>query len=222
MGKEKFKVYLFRHGESEFNRDHRFTGRMDAKLTKKGISHAKKIAKKLKNKEIDVAIHTSLSRSIKTLQPVLDSHPECHLVLEDDRMIERSYGILEGTTHEEFINKIGTQEYNLRAHGDAFENIKSKRLIRKIEKFFGEKEYEAIHRGYKVKVPEGESFYDVEQRVKSFIKDLKSMMKKYKVNVAISAHGNSIRLFRKIVEKSSVEEMTKWFIPYDKVFEYEF
>ena len=46
------------------------------------------------------------------------------------------------------------------------------------------------------------------------------MMKKKKVNAAISAHGNSIRLFRKIMEKASVPEMTKWFIPYDKVFVY--
>lgn len=222
MKKEGCKVYLFRHGQSEYNRDHRFTGWHDAKLTKKGKAHAKKIARKLRKKQIDVAIHTRLSRSIDTLKPVLDTHPECKKIICDDRMIERSYGILAGSTHEEFIERIGNQEYELKVHGDAFENIKSKRLIKRIKKFFGEKEYEAIHRGYKVKVPKGESFYDVEQRVKKFILWLKPYMKKNKVNVAISAHGNSIRLFRMIMEKASVEEMQKWFIPYDKVFEYEF
>ena len=60
----------------------------------------------------------------------------------------------------------------------------------------------------------------VEKRVKSFIEDLKKFMKKNKVNVAISAHSNSIRFFRKIMEKISKEEAIKWFIPYDKVFEY--
>jgi len=45
-------------------------------------------------------------------------------------------------------------------------------------------------------------------------------MKKERVNVAISAHGNSIRLFRKIMEKATKEETTKWVIPYDKYFEY--
>jgi 2,3-bisphosphoglycerate-dependent phosphoglycerate mutase len=220
MSEKGLKIYLFRHGQSEYNRDHRFTGWHDAKLTNKGKRHAKKIARKLKKKRIDVAIHTSLSRSIDTLKPVLDYHPECHLIFEDDRMIERSYGILEGTTHEEFIEKIGNQQYELRVHGDAFENIRDKRLVRKIKRFLGEREYNAIHRGYKVKVPKGESFYDVELRVKEFIKDLKVMMKKYNVNVAISAHGNSIRLFRKIMEKSTVKKMQGWFIPYDKVFEY--
>ena len=220
MKKKGLKIYLFRHGESEYNRDHRFTGWKDAKLTKKGIRHAKKIARKLKGKRIDVAVHTSLSRSIDTLEPVLESHPECHLILEDDRMIERSYGILEGMTHEEFIKKIGNKEYDLVVHGDAIENILSKRLIRRMKKFLGENEYNAIHRGYKVKALNGESFYDVEKRVRSFIKDLKSMMREYNVNVAISAHGNSIRLFRMIMEKATVKEMQSWFIPYDKVFEY--
>jgi bisphosphoglycerate-dependent phosphoglycerate mutase len=60
----------------------------------------------------------------------------------------------------------------------------------------------------------------VEKRVKKFIKYLRKFMKKEKINVAISAHGNSIRLFRKIMEKASKEETVKWFIPYDKVFEY--
>ena len=49
----------------------------------------------------------------------------------------------------------------------------------------------------------------------------KNYMKKNNVSVAISAHGNSIRLFRKIVEKASVKDTVKWFIPYDKVFEYD-
>jgi bisphosphoglycerate-dependent phosphoglycerate mutase len=45
-------------------------------------------------------------------------------------------------------------------------------------------------------------------------------MLNHKVNVAISAHGNSIRLFRKIMEKAPVKKTIKWNIPYDKVFEY--
>ena len=47
------------------------------------------------------------------------------------------------------------------------------------------------------------------------------MIKKEKVNVAISAHGNSIRLFRKIWERASIDESTEWIIPYDKIYTYE-
>jgi len=89
-------IYLFRHGQTTYNRDHRFTGFIDAKLTKKGIAHAKTIAKKLKGKKFEIAIHTRLSRSKDTLKYVLKFHPECKTLLEDDRVIERSYGELQG------------------------------------------------------------------------------------------------------------------------------
>jgi 2,3-bisphosphoglycerate-dependent phosphoglycerate mutase len=216
---ERFKIYLFRHGKTTFNRDGRFTGWMEAKLTAEGRKHARIIAGKLKGKKFEVAIHTHLSRSKDTLAPVLKMHPECKIILEDDRMIERSYGDLQGTTHEQFMDRIGKRSYNLRVEGDAIENFEPK-LRKKVERFFGKVEYDAIHRGYNVAAPNGESFADVEKRVGNFIRDLKKFMKKEKVNVAISAHGNSIRLFRKIMEKAPRKDVVSWFIPYDKVFEY--
>lgn len=219
MGEKRFKIYLFRHGRTDYNVKGKFTGWKDSHLVLRGRLDARKIAKKLKKEKFEVAIRTSLSRSKETLDYVLKNHSECKKIIIDDRMIERSYGILEGTTHKSFIEKIGKRSYNLMKEGDAIENL-NPRLRKKIEKFLGEKEYEAIHRGYNMKVPKGESFLDVEKRVLSFIKWLKKYMKKNKVNVAISAHGNSIRLFRKIMENSSRDVASEWFIPYDKVFVY--
>jgi 2,3-bisphosphoglycerate-dependent phosphoglycerate mutase len=220
MKRRGYKIYLFRHGETAFNRDKRFTGQMESKLTTKGRVHAKTIARKLKNKKFQVAIRTHLSRSKDTLSPVLKFHPECKIILEDDRMIERSYGELQGTTHEQFIDKIGEKDIKvLKERGDALEDLDPK-MKDKLEQMLGEAEYKAIHRGYKIAVPGGESFRDVEKRVKKFIKYLKKFMRKNKVNVAISAHGNSIRLFRKIMERAPKKSVVSWFIPYDKVFEY--
>ena len=85
--KEVYKIYLFRHGQTYFNRDHKFTGWKDSKLTSKGIKDAKKVAHKLKNKEIDIAYKTRLSRSKDTLKEVLNFHPECKRIIVDDRMI---------------------------------------------------------------------------------------------------------------------------------------
>lgn len=191
MKKRVNKIYLFRHGQTTFNRDKRFTGHLDSRLTKEGIKHAKHIALKMKNKRFQVAIHTSLSRSIETLKPVLKYHPECKLVLQDDRIIERDYGRLCGHYHKEIIEK------------------------------YGKDKFDEWHRGYNNRPPRGESFRDVEKRVKKFLIYLKKFVKKNKVNVAISAHGNSIRLFRKIMEKASINEAVSWNIPYDKVFTYE-
>jgi len=186
----KLKIYLFRHGQTYYNKNKIFTGWKDSKLTPKGIKQARIIAKKLKNKKFQVAFYTHLSRSKNTLKETLKYHPECKKLIKDDRMIERSYGTLQGMSHKKFIELKGGKEFN------------------------------KIHRGYNTPPPKGESFAMVEKRVNSFIKDLKKFMKKNKVNVAISAHGNSIRLFRKIMEKTSKKEIGKWNIPYDKYFEY--
>ncbi len=45
----KLHIYLFRHGQTYFNKDHIFTGWKDSKLTPLGIRQSKIIAKKLKN-----------------------------------------------------------------------------------------------------------------------------------------------------------------------------
>ncbi len=183
-------IYLFRHGQTHFNKRKRFTGWLDADWTSKGMRNARVTAKKLKNKRIDVAFETHLKRSIHTLKEVLKYHPECFLKLKDDRMIERCYGQLQGRSHAAFI-----QEY-------------------------GKTLFDKYHRSYNFPPPKGESVRMVEKRVLSFVKDLLAFIKKYKVNVAISAHGNSMRPFRRYFEKVSIGKMLKWEMPYDTYFEY--
>ncbi|HRZ86016.1 MAG TPA: histidine phosphatase family protein [Candidatus Paceibacterota bacterium] len=190
MKKEFRYIYLFRHGQTEYNKKRIFTGLKESKLTPLGVKQAKLIARKLKNKKIDIAYQTKLSRSKDTLKEVIKFHPECKKVIIDNRMIERNYGKLNGIQHKDYVKKYGQEKFDL------------------------------IHRGFNVKPPAGESFVMIEKRVESFIKDLTKKIKKEKVNVMISSHGNSIRIFRKIMEHSSVKETTSWFIPYDKVFVY--
>ena len=218
-GKKVYHVYVFRHGQTYFNKDKIFTGWKESKLTPLGIKQAKVIARKLKDKEIDVAFQTKLSRSKDTLKEVLKYHPECREIITANDMIERNYGDLNGVSHEDFIKKIGRQELDLLKHGDAIENL-SKQDRKRIGKFLGEEEYNLIHRGYDIPPTNGESFKMIEKRVGRFIKALEKFVKKEKVNVAISAHGNSIRLFRKIMEKAPVSETVKWIIPYTKIFVY--
>ncbi len=187
---EILHIYLFRHGETTYNRDKKFTGFHNPPLTKKGIKQANIIAKKLKNKKFQIAFQTRLKRSRQTLKKILKYHPECRLIKKDDRIIERNYGQLNGTLHKDFIEKHGIKAFN------------------------------KIHRDFYARPPKGESFADVEKRISSFIKYLIKLMKKQKTNVAISAHGNSIRLFRKIMENASIKSACSWTIPYDKVFDY--
>ena len=187
----KLHIYLFRHGQTYFNRDKRFTGWKDSKLTPLGIEQAKKIAEKLKDKRIDVAFQTRLSRSKDTLKAVLKYHPECKTIITNDKMIERSYGKFQGLYHKTIIAK------------------------------YGKERFDKWHRAYDFPPPGGESVKMVEKRVMSFIRELIPFMKRNKVNVAISAHGNSMRPFRKYFEHLTIEQMGKLENPWDDYFEYE-
>ncbi len=183
-------IYLFRHGQTYYNKNGYFTGWKDSKLTPQGIKDAEKVAKKLKDKRIDVAFCSHLSRSKQTLKIVLKYHPECKKIIVDDRIIERSYGKLQGTSHKVFIEKYGKAKYDL------------------------------YHRSYDIPPPGGESIKMVEKRVYDFIQFLIKYMKENKVNVAISAHGNSMRPFRRYFENLSIKEMMKLENPWDDYFEY--
>jgi len=185
-----FHIYIFRHGETHYNRSKRFTGHVNSRLTAKGIMQSKIIAEKLREKKFQIAFKTSLSRSSDSLKTVLKHHPECQKIIVDDRMIERSYGKLERKYHKTIIEK------------------------------YGRKKFDIWHRSYDVPPPNGESIKMVEERVLSFIKDLITLMEREKVNVVISAHGNSMRPFRRHFEGLTVDQMMKLENPYDEYFDY--
>ncbi|MFA5173990.1 MAG: histidine phosphatase family protein [Candidatus Pacearchaeota archaeon] len=183
-------IYLFRHGVTIDNADGIFSGWRNVKLNKKGKRDAQIVALRLKDKKIDIAFESSLARSKETLKEVLKFHPECKKVIEDNRIIERKYGKLQGKTHLSVVQK------------------------------FGPEKYDEWHRSYTIRPPQGESFKDVEKRVDSFIKDLIKLIKKEKINVAISAHNNSMRPFRKYFEKMSIKQMCSLYNDYETVYHY--
>jgi len=215
----KLKIYLFRHAQTYYNKKHIFTGWKDSKLTPFGIKQAKVVAKKLKDKKFQVAYYTRLSRSKDTLKEVLKYHPECITKIKDDRIIERSYGKLQGKNHNWLVKKEGIDSYKTLLHWHKIDHLTGKEKEEFVTKI-GEAELKIVRRSYNIKPPGGESIKDVEKRVKPFIKDLLKYMKKNKVNVAISAHGNSMRPFRKHFEKLTNEQMMKLENPWDDYFEY--
>ncbi len=184
-------IYLFRHGQTFYNAKKIFTGWKDARLTPIGIDQAKYIANLLKDKTINIAYRSHLVRTRDTLDQVLKFHPECKEIIIDDRIIERSYGKLEGNSHAVTIKKFGQEQFDL------------------------------WHRDFFTRPPAGESYADVEIRVGKFIDNLKNIYSGKNLGIAISAHGNSIRLFRKIIENATIEETVSWTIPYDQYLEYE-
>ena len=186
----KCHIYIFRHGETYYNRSKRFTGRINSRLTAKGIKQSDLIAKKLRNKQLELAFQTSLSRSSMSLEIILRNHSECKRIITDNRMIERSYGDLEGKYHKTVIKKMGM------------------------------KQFEIWHRSYETSPPGGESFKIIEKRVLYFIEDLLTLIKKEKSNVVISAHNNSMKPFRRYFENLTIKQMMSLENPHTTYFDY--
>lgn len=82
--------------------------------------------------------------------------------------------------------------------------------------------YAIIHRGYEVAPPKGESLKMVENRVFSFLKQLKDWLVQNAGNVAISCHGNSMRPIRKVFENLSLAQTLQLENPHDLALIYEF
>jgi 2,3-bisphosphoglycerate-dependent phosphoglycerate mutase len=100
---EKYpEIYVFRHGESFDNRNKIFSGWRDSKWTEIGEHQAHVLANKLKTKEINICITSPLSRSKDTARIALHNHED--VIFEEDlRIIERSYGDLQGTSKERLM-----------------------------------------------------------------------------------------------------------------------
>lgn len=90
-------LYVFRHGQSEDNLDFIFSGWRDPKLTELGKKQAEILAEKMKDEKIDLAITSRLARAKETLDIVVKHNQNVKIEI-DDRIIERSYGDLQGTS----------------------------------------------------------------------------------------------------------------------------
>src|SRR5687768_9349530 len=98
------KLVLVRHGESEWNKENRFTGWQDVDLSEKGRAEAQKGGKALKANgfQFDVSYTSVLKRAIHTLDYVLNELDQVWLPVHKEwRMNERHYGALQGLNKAE-------------------------------------------------------------------------------------------------------------------------
>ena len=109
-------LILLRHGESEWNRDNRFTGWTDVDLSEQGIQEAHRAADLLRGAgfTFDVAHTSVLKRAIRTLWIVLDDLDLLWLpVYRSWRLNERHYGALQGLNKQEMAEEFGDEQVML-------------------------------------------------------------------------------------------------------------
>lgn len=106
-------LILVRHGQSQWNKEKRFTGWADIDLTEKGKKEAKyagQLIKKL-NIEFDVCFTSKLKRAINTSEIILKVLNKNNIkVCKTSDLNERHYGELTGLNKDEIAKKFGIKQ----------------------------------------------------------------------------------------------------------------
>ena len=92
----KQEIYIFRHGESDYNAENRIQGRLDIPLNKTGTRQAKKLAKILSTINFDCIYTSPLSRALQTATMV--AKPKNTKIIVKDGLRERGFGDFSGKT----------------------------------------------------------------------------------------------------------------------------
>lgn len=124
------KIYLMRHGKTEWNKIGKFQGQVDTPLAKEGILQAQKTAEGMKEIPFDCIFSSPLKRAYMTAQ-IIRGDREIPLI-RDNRLKEMSFGIYEGRRLAGF-NKPGRVRamrfrndpvrYRPPKHGETFEEL---------------------------------------------------------------------------------------------------
>ncbi|NLY85884.1 MAG: histidine phosphatase family protein [Tissierellia bacterium] len=97
------KIYLIRHGQSEWNLLSKVQGQKDANLTDLGREQARKLGERLIDEDIDIIYSSDLSRALETAKIIssIINKP----IVESKEIREINFGIWEGLTLEEILKK---------------------------------------------------------------------------------------------------------------------
>ena len=131
-------LYFMRHGETDYNKAHRLQGRLNKELNDNGIGQAETASKDFKDRGIsfDHVISSPLNRAFQTAAVVSGVDPE--KIEKEDRVIEISFGDMEGKTVEDLDDNMRNffmdpVNYKAPNNGEGYEE-----LIERIKDFLNE------------------------------------------------------------------------------------
>ena len=208
MPNPPLRLVLLRHGESDWNRENRFTGWTDVDLSKKGLEEARAAGRTLaaEGYRFDLAFTSVLRRAIRTLWIALDELDQMWLPVEKSwRLNERHYGSLQGLNKAEMAAKFGEAQVLVwRRSYDTPPPV----LERSDPRYEGK---DPRYAG--VEVPRTECLKDTVARVIPYWASAIAPAVRAGRRVLVAAHGNSMRALVKHLEDVSDEAIVKENIP---------
>lgn len=175
------QLVIFRHGQSTWNLENKFTGWVDVELTPKGIEEARNAGEKLKGFRFDYAYASDLKRAQDTLKLSLETSGHAPVTpIYNKALNERMYGDLQGLDKAETAQKYGDEQVKI------------------------------WRRSYDIPPPNGESLKDTAARVLPYFENEIVPKLKQGKNVVIAAHGNSLRALIMYLEKMTPAEILEF------------
>ena len=205
------RIVLLRHGESQWNKENRFTGWTDVGLSEKGLIEAHKAGKALKKEGFvfDLAYTSVLKRAIKTLWITLEEMDlEWIPIYNSWRLNERHYGALQGLNKSEMAAKYGESQVLIwRRSYDVPPPALDKDDPRSPAR---DARYKDLN---KKDIPLTECLKDTVARFLPYWHEVIAPSVKSGKRVIIAAHGNSLRALVKYLDNISDKDIVGMNIP---------
>lgn len=176
--KETLKLYIVRHGETEWNVIKRFQGQLNTPLTEKGMEKLRETGKKLENVLFDEVYTSELGRTVASAEIILNENRGYrNKKLELKKLAELNevyFGVWQGLTYEEVFLKYPEEANNY------FYNVKN----------------------YKAENVEAENLKDALER---FLKGINKILDSHESgNILVVTHGTVLEMFMNYVENKSI------------------
>jgi len=206
-----YTLVLLRHGESQWNKENRFTGWTDVDLSDRGLREAHGAGKLLKEKGFvfDIAFTSFLKKAIRTLWITLDEMDLMWIpVRRSWKLNERHYGALQGLNKSETAAKFGEEQVLIWRRSYA---VRPPLLEKTDERYPGhDPRYQDLD---EKDLPLGECLKDTVARFLPLWHDEIAPTIREGKRVIIAAHGNSLRSLVKYLDDVSDEDILKLNIP---------
>jgi 2,3-bisphosphoglycerate-dependent phosphoglycerate mutase len=205
------QLVLIRHGESQWNKENRFTGWHDVGLSEKGVAEAIAAGRTLKHGgyAFDVAFTSTLKRAIKTLWLVLEEMDLMWIPVHGSwRLNERHYGALTGLDKAETAARHGMEQTQIWRRSY---DVRPPALAPDSEFHAGHDPRYADVRAEDL--PLTECLEDVVARFLPYWHETIAPAIREGKRVVIAAHGNSLRALAKYLDGISDADITELNIP---------
>jgi 2,3-bisphosphoglycerate-dependent phosphoglycerate mutase len=206
-----YRIVFLRHGESDWNRENRFTGWTDVDLSTAGIEEARAAGRLLRAQgmDFDIAYTSVLKRAIRTLWLALEELDRFWLPVEKSwRLNERHYGALQGLNKAETAAKFG--EAQVLAWRRSYDTAPPALAPGEERDAAGDPRYAGLSRA---EMPLTECLKDTVARVLPYWNAAIAPAVRAGRRVLVAAHGNSLRALIKHLDGISDADIVGLNVP---------